>query len=205
MIILHCHSVHAFKSRPNKIYPKRFQLGLSLLEAIFALLIISILLQLALPVFGIANKEESSRVLTDVAGFLEMTRSSAISENRTVLVCPSTDGWQCTSNWRVGVIAFFDDNQDWRRDDNELLLHRLKWHELRGSLIWRAFGNRQSLQFDAYGGLLNQNGNLTWCPPLDSDEPAHQLVVNSAGRLRLARDADGDGVREDSNARPLIC
>jgi type IV fimbrial biogenesis protein FimT len=183
----------------------RHQRGLNLLEAIFALAIISILLQLALPVFGITDREESTRILGDLAGFLEMARSSAISGHRTVTICPTLDGSQCTNNWQTGAIAFVDDNHDRRRNRDEPLLHHLAWREIRGTLAWRAFGNRQSLQIDPYGGLLNQNGNFTWCPPPDSSEPAHQLVINSAGRLRLARDTDGDGIREDSSGRALVC
>lgn len=183
----------------------KYQQGLSLLEAVFALAIISILLQLALPVLGIAHKEESSRVLAELASLLEMARSSAISGNRTVAICPSLDGQHCTNTWQSGAIAFMDNNQNRRRDTGEAVLHYLEWRELRGTLMWRAFGNRQNLQIDAYGGMHNQNGNFTWCPPTGSDEPAHQLVINSAGRMRLARDTDGDGIREDSSGRPLTC
>jgi len=183
----------------------KYQQGLNLLEAIFALAIISILLQLALPVFGIAEKEESSRVLGELADFLEMARSSAISGHHTVTICPSLDGRRCSNNWQTGAIAFLDTDQNRRRDSDESVLHFLEWRDIRGSLVWRAFGNRQSLQIDPYGGLRNQNGSFTWCPPAGSDAPAHQLVINSAGRLRIARDTDGDGIREDSNGRPLIC
>ena len=81
----------------------------------------------------------------------------------------------------------------------------VQWYELQGNLSWRAFGNRQRLQIDRFGGLSGQNGNFTWCPPAHSAEPAHQLVLNGSGRFRFARDSDGDGYREDSQGRPLQC
>jgi len=102
-------------------------------------------------------------------------------------------------------MIFVDINVNRHRDDNEDLIASVQWRDLEGELSWRAFGNRQRLQIDRFGGLTGQNGNFTWCPPKHSAEPAHQVVLNGSGRFRFARDSDGDGYREDSRGDPLRC
>jgi type IV fimbrial biogenesis protein FimT len=181
------------------------QRGVNLPEVMAVLLIISILMHLSLPVIGLAHREESTRVLLQLAHLIEMARSSAINSQQSVTVCPITESDQCGGNWQHGAMAFFDNNDNRQRDPDEILIHKINWIDNSGHLSWRAFGNRQSLSIDAFGGLRNQNGNFTWCPPSGSHEPAHQLVINAAGRLRLAADNNGDGLREDSQGRPLVC
>lgn len=172
------------------------QLGLSMLEMFIALAIITTLTLLALPVFTALAREESSRVLHTLAGLVETARSTAIRTGKPVVLCPSDDGFVCTDNWRSGAIILLDDAE---------AVAVASWADLQGDLGWRAFGNRQSLHFDPFGGLSGQNGNFTWCPPPSVSETAHQLVINSSGRLRFAEDSDGDGLREDSRGRPLRC
>lgn len=173
------------------------QLGLSMLEMFIALAIITTLMLLALPVFTTLAREESARVLHTLAGLVETARSAAIRSGQPVVLCPTDDGVVCTSNWRSGAIVLLGS------DARPAAIAR--WTDLQGDLRWRAFGNRQSLHFDAFGGLSGQNGNFTWCPPPSVTEPAHQLVINSSGRLRFAHDSNGDGLREDSQGRPLRC
>jgi type IV fimbrial biogenesis protein FimT len=173
------------------------QRGVNLPEVMAVLLIISILMHLSLPVIGLAHREESTRVLLQLAHLIEMARSSAINSQQSVTVCPITESDQCGGNWQHGAMAFFDNNDNRQRDPDEILIHKINWIDNSGHLSWRAFGNRQSLSIDAFGGLRNQNGNFTWCPPSGSHEPA--------GRLRLAADNNGDGLREDSQGRPLVC
>lgn len=181
------------------------QRGASLLELFAALAIITTLATLALPVFTLLEREESARVLRQFLNLVASARSAAIRLGHPVTLCPVDDRNRCTGNWQTGAMLYVDVDQDRQRSNNEALLSVAHWHDLQGDLHWRAFGNRQYLLVDHYGGLTGQNGNLTWCPALDGAEPAHQLVLNGSGRFRFARDDDGDGLREDSRGQPLRC
>lgn len=179
--------------------------GMSLLELFFTLAIIAILTTIALPVLSVLEQEESSRVLRQFLNLVENARSAAIRHGHTVTLCPADEHNNCTGDWQYGAVIFVDIDANRQRENNEELLATVQWRDMKGQLSWRAFGNRQRLQIDRYGGLTGQNGNLTWCAPTHSAEPAHQLVLNGSGRFRFARDRDGDGLREDSRGEPLLC
>lgn len=181
------------------------QRGVSLLEMFATLAIIATLASFALPVFTVLEREESSRVLRQFLTLVETGRSAAIRRGHTITLCPVDEQRECAGDWQTGAMLFIDSDASRQRDDDEELVALVLWPDLRGELAWRAFGNRQRLLIDRYGGLTGQNGNLSWCPPDDSSEPAHQLVLNGSGRFRFARDNDGDGYREDSQGQPLHC
>lgn len=181
------------------------QKGVSLLEIFSTLAIIAILASLALPVFTVLEREESSRVLRQFLTLVETARSAAIRHSHTITLCPVDEQRKCVGDWQTGAMLFIDSDESRQRSVDEELVALVLWPGLKGRLDWRAFGNRQRLLIDQYGGLTGQNGNLSWCPPAGSNEPAHQLVLNGSGRFRFARDHDGDGYREDSQGRPLRC
>lgn len=181
------------------------QHGASLLELFAAIAIITTLATLALPVFTLLEREESARVLQQFLSLVANGRSAAIRLGQPVTLCPVDDQSRCIRDWQAGAMLFVDADENRQRDNPEALLAVVHWDDLQGSLSWRAFGNRQHLLIDHFGGLTGQNGNFTWCPPDHGSEPAHQLVLNGSGRFRFARDHDGDGLREDSRGQPLQC
>lgn len=181
------------------------QRGVSLLELLATLAIITTLATLALPVFTVLEREESSRVLRQFLTLVESGRGAAIRGGHTITLCPVGEYNDCAADWRMGAMLFVDADANRHRSHDEALIAVTHWHELKGTLSWRAFGNRRYLLIDRYGGLTGQNGNLTWCPPEQNNEAAHQLVLNGSGRFRFARDSDGDGIRENSRGQPLRC
>lgn len=182
------------------------QLGLSLLELIVVITLVSILGSLALP--GLQRFSASTRsdlAIRAVIEAIQFTRSSAITQGREVTACRSDDGQGCGGNWEQGILVFVDENHDRVVNGTETVLRYFELTGVEGSLRWRAFGNRQYLLINSLGFLPYQNGSFTYCPLTGEQRDTRQLIVNASGRLRLARDADGDGIREDSRGRPLRC
>ena len=187
--------------------------GHSLPELLTVLAIIAILSTMALPLLSPVRPNEAEQVFDRFTRTLGTARALAITRQQPLVLCPSLGDNQCGTNWHAGLLIFVDTNHDGSLTADDVILDHIHWlysaegrtRQLTGSLRWRAFGNRQQLRISELGEVTDQNGSLSWCPPPGSATPAHQLVINAVGRLRLAQDNNGDGLREDSQGRPISC
>lgn len=91
------------------------QHGFTILELMAIVAITGILLTVGLPSFQtlMFNNRITSQ-LNQLSSSLALARSEAVKLNRTVVVCPSTTGTDCTPgvDWDVGWITFIDRNHD---------------------------------------------------------------------------------------------
>jgi type IV fimbrial biogenesis protein FimT len=180
--------------------------GFTLLECLIVMGILAILLAMSLSSWrGMAERQEGLQLLRSIADSVALGRSTAIKTGHPVTLCPTADGIVCGSDWNTGHMVFTDANLDRLLGSQDQLLHQASRGKVSGTVIWRAFQNRQYLQFTPLGFTRHQNGSFTWCGGDRSAQTAQQLIINSSGRLRFAVDADGDGFREDSRGRPLSC
>ncbi len=182
------------------------ELGFSLVELLICIAILAILLGLAIPGYSsFVQKNRANQVINQLSHAINLGRSTAIITQRMVTFCRSEDGLSCGGNWQDGSILFTDQNADREiNGDDQLILH-IPMLELPGTLKWRSFQNRQYLQLTPLGFTNYQNGNFTYCPENNDATLAQQIVISRTGRIRLAIDYDGDGLREDSKGKPLKC
>jgi type IV fimbrial biogenesis protein FimT len=184
---------HIAGKTPDHIYQ-----GFTLLELMLTLAIIAVLARLALPALEFSQRNEATRVFTQLTSLLSNARATSIASHVVTVICPSLDGLNCDSNWTGGAISFIDNNNNRQRIDDDPLIDVLTWSQggtrsakiLHGTLLWRAFGNRQSIRIDALGQLSDQNGSFSWCPAAHSSLPPQQMLINSAGRVRYASDTN---------------
>jgi len=184
----------------------KWNAGVTLLEMLIALTILTLLGAMAAP--GFANVVRDKRGEITMARLEQMimaARHMAISAGQVVTLCRSVDGEQCGGQWSQGVVLFTDANANRRVDGGDRILRYQSFASGQGSIRWRSFGNRQYLQFTALGFTKNQNGNFTYCPFNGELAFARQLIVNRAGRARRSHDTNGDGIVEDSRGRPVRC
>ena len=180
--------------------------GMSLLEFLLAIALLSIVLAATAPSLGgIIEQRRGGEVMRTLRGAIETTRAAAIASGAVATLCPSTDGRSCGGEWHEGMIVFMDRDGDRTPDSADSLLRVFGFPPPAGEIRWRSFGNRPYLQLTAMGFTRGQNGNFIWCPPSGDARLARQLIVNAAGRLREAEDTDGDGFREAVNGDPLSC
>ena len=197
----------------RQVQPLQAADGHSLPELLMVLAIITTLSALTLPLLSPAPAQEAEQVFERFARVLGNTRAQAITRQQVLIICPNSNAHHCGRDWSAGLLVFVDADGDGVLSGTEAVLDRLSWlpsadggtQALSGSLHWRAFGNRQRLRISELGELADQNGSLSWCPPPDSMASAHQLVINASGRIRLAVDSNGDGLREDSQGNPVRC
>ena len=172
--------------------------GLSLLELIVSLGILSILLSISIPDFSeLTESIAGDRTLRKLASAIQLSKAAAITNGTTVTLCGSGDGVACGRRWQDGVIIFTDRNRDQVIDEGDTLIRHITFPN--------GNGHKQTLQLTSLGTTAHQNGNFTYCPFSGNRLFARQLIINRTARLRFAQDKNDDGIREDSRGRPLSC
>lgn len=180
--------------------------GYTLIELLVALAILVLLFSFAIP--GIApaiQRHRGEALIQDLARIMNYARAAAVDTGQMVTVCHSDNGNSCGGQWLDGILVFSDANADRTINQFDQILRYSTFGSNAGSLSFRSFPNRQFVQFSPLGFTNKQNGSFTWCPHNGSSALAQQLIFSQSGRSRLARDQDGDGIREGSNGKALIC
>jgi type IV fimbrial biogenesis protein FimT len=182
--------------------------GFSLLELLAALAVAVILGSLAVASFtGPVQQSRSTAAINQLIGAVATTRHAAIHRRTTATLCPSANGTDCgpRNTWHTGALIFADADRDGTRSADEPVIAVLPPLPGPGRAYWRSFRNRASLSFGPNGLTLWQSGNFLYCPDTEDARFFRQVILNSAGRARLARDRNGDGIAEDARGRPLTC
>ena len=176
-------------------------------EVLTALAVAAVLAGVAAPGLSVlAGRGQADAAMAQMTSAIRFTRHLAITRRTTATLCPGA-GARCgrRDTWHVGALVFLDVDANGRLDAGEPIVRRLPplpgGHKLR----WRSFRNRASLSMRPNGLTAWQNGNMLLCPPDGNVKNARQMVINAQGRVRLAQDADGDGVVEGSDGRPVAC
>lgn len=177
-----------------------------MLELFIVLAIVGLLLRVSMPgLSAMVSGHRSDAVVKTLSTAIQLAREAAITSGGLVTLCKSADGEHCGGEWQQGILVFVDADDDQELEPEQGALAYLRVADGDGEIRWRAFRNRQYLQFVSTGGTRYQNGNFTYCPADNDASQARQLVLNRMGRVRHARDTDGDGVVEDSRGRPVTC
>jgi type IV fimbrial biogenesis protein FimT len=183
------------------------QRAFTLPELLLVLAIIAVTLLLGLPSFGnLVAAERATSALNGIVGGVAVARTQAILQRRTVTLCPGrAGGCLGRDQWHQGALIFIDEDGDGVLDVGERLVATLPALRGGGRIYWRSFRNRSYLQFHPRGYTQWQNGNLLYCPPDGRARHARMAILNAQGRVRMARDADRDGIVEDASGNPVRC
>ena len=180
--------------------------GVTLPEMLFALLILWTLMQLSTPLFDdLITGTRGDAAMRSLRKAISFTRAAAVTSGQMTTMCRSRDARRCGGRWEDGVLVFHDGDGDLELDAGQQALAYIDLDADAGRIHWRAFRNRQYLQFTPLGFTRYQNGNFTFCPRNGRKEHARQLILSRTGKVREAKDNDGDGIPEDSRGRPLRC
>jgi type IV fimbrial biogenesis protein FimT len=180
--------------------------GFTLIDLLTAVSIVSILFGIGLPSMRsfITSSEVASRV-NQIAGMLNYSRQYSLTKNIVVTVCPSNDGETCSRDWSQGQIAFTDKNKNHIKDDEDIILRAGSQLPKNHVITWRAFQNKNYLQYSPQGFTRYQNGTYRYCVIGDDLSFNRALIVTISGRIRGSKDSDGDGVHEDRVGETIAC
>ncbi len=162
------------------------QKGFTLIELMVTITVLAIILGLGLPGlrdFVLNNRQVSA--VNEMVASLQYARTEAIARNRTVSLCPSTDGASCSgSAWSVGWIVFNDDDADGAMDGGD-------------EAVLRSVEPRGNLDFVSEGGIANgvtyrrngraaATGTFRLCD-LRGASHGKQIVMDLAGRPQVQK------------------
>ena len=187
-------------------YRSKLVNGFSLIELLVTIAIVSILITIAMPSYR--SFIQRYHMKTEVDKWLlvlNLARQAAISSGNIVTLCPSSNGHSCSKSWQNGAILFIDNNRDHVRDNTELLLQVVAKVKNKQVITWRAFQNRNYIQFQQNGFTWDQNGTFRVCANEPSLKFNRALIVTRSGRIRLSSDSNGDSVHEDAAGDDISC
>ena len=178
--------------------------GFTLVELMVVLSIAAIVGAFSVSSFSALVHSTQSRTATrDLRQGLMYARVLAVKHNVLVTVCPLDSDGTCNTDWSQPVSIFEDPNHNHRHDAGESV-RRIIQAPGSGRLTV-AVGNHHYFQFNPTGTSHGTWGNITYCPNDGSASDATRLIINWGGRVREAKDQDGDGIIEDSAGDPVTC
>jgi type IV fimbrial biogenesis protein FimT len=172
------------------------QLGVTLLELLVTITIVSVLATVGIPAFRSFKMNQDRLAATnELAYSLQLARGEALKRAQFVTVCRTEDLEDCEGDgddWGVGWLVFANtaaDNADTVDSDEEI--------------IYRYLGTDDSITFltedlgDALvtfwpSGDLGVDATWTWCDSRGASD-ARAVIIDQAGRARVSEvDVNGD-------------
>lgn len=176
-----------------KTLPPRAARGISLVELITTLAVAGITLAVIVPSWhGLAERSQITTTANSLLTDLRYARSTAVTRNLPVSLCPSEDGSSCSGNpfgWHHGYLVFADADGNRKREPGETLLRRhdpfpktLQLHSTKG---------RPAVRFRPDGAAWSTNTTFSIC---HGDNPTfyRAVVLYGSGRARVDRHAPGN-------------
>lgn len=171
------------------------QRGFTLIEAMIALAVTSILLCIAIPAWSSASEAAHNGSAQAALGatILGAVSHAALTGSEVVLCPGDATGCKPSIDWSGGWIAYADINGDRIRGAGETLLKAAP--SLGGKVHLRSTQGRTRLVFQPNGGNAGSNVTFTLCDGRGVAK-AITLVLSNGGRLRSGM---------ASNAAALAC
>lgn len=189
-----------------RIYRK--QQGMTILELLVVLSIVSLLTVVAVPSLQESTKGASVRSLhRDLLSALTYARGEAVSRNKLISMCPSADMADCdpANDWSEGWIIFIDNGAGGRYGDGDLDAGEelLRVYDYRGTNMAfvkdpdDSLSALNSLSWNFRGFMQNdQRALISVCDPDGTPRHTRGLLLERSGRVIKTRDLDNDGVHE---------
>ena len=153
-------------------------IGLTLIELLTTLTILSILALVSIPATDWVHSNRLKSTIRQLHSEVQLARTIAIKQQKLITVCGSIDGATCTKQWDGGeLLVFHDININRELDSNDELIRRVSLPSMK--IYWKG-SNRRYMRARANGTLIEW-GRYTVCGSKNSNT-AIQLVYNRMGR-----------------------
>ncbi len=185
----------------NSCSKKTIPKGFTLIELMISLAIVSILITSVGPsVRDILIQNRLIGQINELSSIIQFARHSAVNEQVTSIMCPSTNFSTCTADWNSPKMVFLDiDGNGQRSADEEILAGT-------GNSVqnYTLTGPAGTISFQGNGAVASP-GTLLLCH--DSNDPkfARALTISLQGRVKMSQDTNNDNVHESNAGTPLVC
>jgi type IV fimbrial biogenesis protein FimT len=168
----------------------RSQKGMTLIELLTTVAVLSISLTLGVPSFqSVSASLQRDAVATELAASLRFARSEAGRRAAPVSICPSVDGATCAAGngpeWNTGWITFLDQNGNGTPDlgDTIVSVYRVK------SSVFSLTANQGIASGVTFGetGFPTATGSLSYCDA----QVSKTLSLGFVGGLRETHRGSG--------------
>lgn len=169
--------------------------GVTLIELMVTVAIVSILAAIAVPGFqSLANRGRAEALTNELVAALNLARSDAVKRGVNVTVCPSANAGAanptCASagGWEQGWLVFTDGNTRGTVDGTDVAL-RIKQANGGAASVAGGANFGRFVTYRANGVSLGANGpagTFTICAG-GSGGVQRQVIINTTGRIRVAK------------------
>lgn len=168
------------------------QQGLTLLELLIGLILISLLISTGVPGLSrLIHSHRAESAYQELFSLVQFARIHSVTYHTQVILCPSSNQNHCDGNWNNDLMIFVDLNHDEQRNDDEVILRVLENDDDEHShLSWQASGSTRYLRYKEDGTTANQNGRLTFCLTQGEQVYARQIIMYRTGRARRASEEE---------------
>lgn len=163
---------------------KRTNKGITLIELIMTIAIVSVLASIAYPSLSDLRQAGATRAArSGLMVAISQARSTAIMQQRQVIACPSANQLACSRDlkWHHGWLVFVDENRNQERDETEALV--AVGQATAGGVAILSSRGRYQIRYQPDGTADGSNLTLTVCDRRGQTK-ASSLVMNNSGRLR---------------------
>lgn len=179
--------------------------GFTLTELLVVVLIIGVVTSISAPsMASFLHHQKSISAFNDFIHLIHTTRNQAIQNSTFITICANSDNHSCGRDWNKGQIIFEDKNKNLKVDEGEQVVYRGSNITEQYKVTWRAFQNKRYLRFAPNGMTDWQNGTFRFCN-IEDKLLNRAIIINTAGRPRLSKDSNGDGVHEDREGKEIAC
>jgi type IV fimbrial biogenesis protein FimT len=163
--------------------------GFTLIELMIAVGLTGLLLSMAVPALDIfVSNARQTGAINDFVSTIHQARSTAVTTNTRVTICPSAGGTDCESvGWNAGWIVFSDPDSDRKVDTDETVLAAsgavdgltIQSSQFGTFLMYRPNGRVMN------ASLNGSSGAFTVCDDRGASH-AKVMIIDLSGRPRLS-------------------
>jgi len=191
--------------------------GLTLIELLVGLSIGASVLALSAPMANILRENKAQSISYEFITALNFARSEAIKRGNRVTVCRTISGTRCEGqsdvngqkDWSDGWIIFSDINGNGQINASEDKILRVRGKLERGYTL--RSNSKTRVTYKPIGVSSGFMDSWTICTPGNNNTLTKGVVIAFTGRVRHARDSNGDGVIDNGtpgnkrDPRSLVC